>query len=76
MWEQDDGVSREPASGSSGRGSRHSRELDSQPTAAGHAYRTVGPSATHGVVRANKLILSLLAFFCFSLRFILANEVI
>lgn len=46
-----------------------------QPTAAGHASRTVEPSVVHGIVRANKLILSLLAFFFFYLHFILANEV-
>ena len=48
-----------------------------QPTAAEHAHRTLGPQCgprpPHGVVRANKLILSLLALSCFSLDFILAN---
>lgn len=47
------------------KGVGHSRELDSQPTATGHAYRTMGPSVAHRVVRANKLILSLLVFLCF-----------
>lgn len=75
MWEQDDGVRRDLAQGSYGRGSRHSREPDSLPSAAGHARRTGAPCAA-SQSRANKLILSFLALSCLSIDFVPARDVI
>lgn len=50
-----------------GKGAGTPENLTPQPTAAGWAYETYGPSAAHEVVRANKLILSLLTLSCFCL---------